>query len=162
MFPDKQISKLSKRTYKKIIKEKVRVAAFEDLVTRKDSHSKVRDISYKKFKIQQYLSSSKFTIKEKQLLFKLRTRMFDAKANFSSMYVNNDKCNFCESDKIQTQRHLLESCDKIISNSKIISENIEVDHDYIYGEENEQLEVTKMYMEIQQICEKLQNQSEDM
>ena len=85
--------------------------------------------------------------------------MFDAKANFSSMYVNNDKCNFCESDKIQTQRHLLESCDKIISNSKIISENIKVDHDYIYGKENEQLEVTRMYMEIQQICEKLQNQS---
>ena len=44
-------------------------------------------------------------------------------------------------------------------NSKIISDNIKVDHDYIYGKENEQLEVTRMYMEIQQICEKLQNQS---
>ena len=79
----------------------------------------------------------------------------DAKANFSSMYINNVTCDYCESGDMQTQRHFLESCDTIIINSKIISDNIEVEHDYIYGNITKQLKVTRMFVEIQEIREKL-------
>ena len=84
MLTDDQISKMSKYKYKKYVKEKVRSTAFKDLLARKESHSKVEDICYNKFALQKYLSSSKFTMKQKRLLFKLRTRMFDVKANFPS------------------------------------------------------------------------------
>ena len=110
---------------------------------------------FKYFAIQKYLSSSKFTMPEKQLLFKLRTKMFHAKANFFSMYINNVTCDYCESGDTQTQRHFLESCDAMINNSEIIADNIEVEHDYIYGNLKEQLKVTKMFVEIQEIREKM-------
>ena len=89
------------------------------------------------------------------MLFKLRTRMFDSKANFPSMFINNLQCDQCDSDEIQTQRHLLENCEQIIINSKIISDNILVEHDHIYGNLSQQLDVTKLYIEIQEIREKI-------
>ena len=50
--------------------EKVRKAAFEDLIQLKEKHSKVQIIKYNSFSIQNYLSDRKFTLKEKHLLFK--------------------------------------------------------------------------------------------
>ena len=81
--------------------------------------------------------------------------MLDAKANFSSMYVNNLECDYCQSGEVQTQRHFLESCDSIISKSKIISDNIDIEHDYIYAKLEEQVKVTKMYVKIQEIRENM-------
>ena len=81
--------------------------------------------------------------------------MFNAKANFKSMYPNNLQCNYCLNTDLQTQRHLLEDCDAIISNSQKISENIHIDHDFIYGSSDQQLEVAKLYIEIQKVRENL-------
>ena len=88
-YTDEQISAMSHSQYKKAIKEKVRKAAFDSLLERKEFHSKVQSIKYGKFCIQDYLSSSKFNMREKQLLFKLRTRMLDTKNNFKSIYPGN-------------------------------------------------------------------------
>ena len=81
--------------------------------------------------------------------------MLDAKANFSSMYINNLECDYCQSGDLQTQRHFLESCEAIITKSKLISENIDVEHDYIYGNLEKQVKVTKMYVKIQEIRENM-------
>ena len=43
----------------------VRKAAFEELTKMKEKHSKVNQISYNSFSIQNYLSDAKFTHKEK-------------------------------------------------------------------------------------------------
>ena len=153
-YNDEQISAMSNSQYKKIIKEKVRKAAFESLLERKETHSKVQAIKYDKFYIQEYLSSSKFTMREKQLLFKLRTRMLDTKNNFKSMYPGNLQCDYCGFAE-QTQRHLLEQCEKIISNSKLISDNILVEHDFIFGSVSQQLDAIKLFSEIEEVREKL-------
>ena len=81
--------------------------------------------------------------------------MFDVKANFSSMYLNNSQCDHCDSGERQTQRHLLESCDTIILKSKFISENVTVDHDHIYGNLYQQFDVTKLFEEILHIREQI-------
>lgn len=144
---------MSKVRFKKITKEKVRSAAFKDLLLRKNSYSQVKDNCYNKFTLQHYLSSETFTLKEKHMLFKLRIRMLDVKANCPSLYVNDMQCEHCVSNEAQTQRHLLENCDKIIANSKTIFDNISVDH--LFGHLSQQLNATKLFIEIQAVREQL-------
>ena len=56
--------------------------AFIYLQSIKESHTKVKDLTYNKNKVQPYILNEKLTTKEKQLLFKLRTHMIDVKENF--------------------------------------------------------------------------------
>ena len=70
------------------------------------------------------------------------------------MYPGNLQCDYCGSAE-QTQRHLLEQCETIISNSKLISDNILVEHDFIYGSVSQQLEAIKLFVEIEEVREKL-------
>ena len=101
--------------FKKHLKEKVRKATYEELTKMKEKHSKVNQISYNSLSIQNDLTDAKFTHKEKQLLFKLRSKMIDVKGNFKNMYLGNLECSLCRECDIQTQDHLL-VCQKIISN----------------------------------------------
>ena len=93
--------------------------------------------------IQNYLIDTKFTLNEKQLLFKLRTKIIDVNM-FSSL---NLECNICEECEIQTQQHLL-ICPKIISNCQDLYDNISIEHDDIYGNIEQQLAVTRLYQQI--------------
>ena len=158
---DEQICKISSKKFKKIVREKIRKSAFEYLISLKNSHSKVKEILYEKFKIQQYLTDSKLTMKQKSLLFKLRTKMLNVKANFSTFYQNSTHCDYCNSGEIQTQQHLLESCEKIISNCKSIFNNIDVDHEFIYGSIEQQIKVTKLYIDIEDIRDDFKMTEED-
>ena len=76
----------SKNLFKKIIKTKIRKNALINLNILKGKHSKVKDIEYENLSMQAYLSDKRFSSKEKQLLFKLRTKMIDVKGNFKNMY----------------------------------------------------------------------------
>ena len=49
-----------------------------------EKHSKVKNIKYDKLELQQYMADSKFTSNNIKLLFKLRTRMVQVKANFKN------------------------------------------------------------------------------
>ena len=84
--------------------------------------------------------------------------MFEAKSNFPSLHQNNLQCNYCLSREDQTQRHLLENCEKIMSKSKAIYNNIDIDHDFIYGQIDQQSKVTKLFMEIEKAMEDLRQQ----
>ena len=88
---DSQIKEMSDNQFKKIVKTKIRNYAFKNLINiaKKETHSKVSEIQYSDFKIQTYLTDPSFGTKERELLLKLRSRMFPAKANFRGMYVNN-------------------------------------------------------------------------
>ena len=82
------------------MKKKINEAAFHYLSKIKDTHSKVKDIFYGKLEIQVFLLETKFSTKEKQLLFRLRTRMTDVKNNFKSQY-QDLTCNLCDKDILQ-------------------------------------------------------------
>ena len=73
--------------------------------------------------------------------------MTNVKSNFKNMYPEDLKCNYCDETDIQTQEHLL-VCPKILSNCQELYDNIEIEHDYIYGNIEQQLAVTKLYQNI--------------
>ena len=79
----------------------------------------------------------------------------EAKENFRSMYPNGTLCDICETGDIQSQRHLLESCEPIIAICKEVRENVTVDHDDIYGTTKQQLEVTKLFSKVLEAIEQI-------
>ena len=50
-----------------------------------NSKKKMKNLVYKELKIQAYLSHSSFTLKEKQLLFALRSYSYKAKTNLKKI-----------------------------------------------------------------------------
>ena len=145
------MKEMSKGQFKKMVKEKVKKCAFEFLLQIKESHSKLSNIRYDDFKMQDYLADSSFNLREKQLLFRLRSRTFEAKANFRNRYQNNLQCDLCGTCPEQTQKHILEDCDYIISNCADVAENITAEHDDIYRDKSKQLAVTRLYSKIEDI-----------
>ena len=59
----------TKYDYKKLIKKKVREQVFLGLKLVKESHSKVREIQYSKFQIQEYMMTPQWTNQEVANLF---------------------------------------------------------------------------------------------
>ena len=76
------------------LKKKINQAAFKTLLNKQEGHSKVNHIDFLNFEAQKYMKSYLFKTDEKQLLFKLRTRMTNKKSNFKSMHEKVD-CNLC-------------------------------------------------------------------
>ena len=60
-FDEERIKSMQSKSYKRFIKKKIRQAAFEYLEADKSKKSKVTDFNYKKFSIQKYVTSTKFT-----------------------------------------------------------------------------------------------------
>ena len=117
-----QIRNIPKEQFKKIIKEKVKTKSFELLTKIQATHSKSKNIVYKKLGLQTYLSSdSSLTIKEKSFIFSARARMIDVKANFK-VGKTNLRCRKCLKEE-ETQRHLLE-CPELMDNSVMIGSDI--------------------------------------
>ena len=143
---DESIKKMTKIKFKKFLKGKINEAAFKYLNNIKSSHSKVKHIIYENFKTQSYLLDTKFTTNEKQLLFRLRTRMTNVKCNFSSMY-QDLTCNLCKSESLQSDFHLLE-CEKLLQKCSQLSNDVSSEYEDIFGSSSEQLSITKLFSSI--------------
>ena len=105
---EENIKTMKKNKFKEHLKKKINQAAFNDLLKRKDSHSKVDHINFKNFEAQAYIKSYKFKTVDKQLLFKLRTRMTNVKANFKTMH-ENIHCDLCDEEVLQNDALLLDN-----------------------------------------------------
>ena len=127
---EENIVKIPKEEYRKIMKEKVHKAAFNQLIELKQkSKTKMKDVDYDKFEMQSYMKSSKLNLDEIRLLFALRSKSYPAKMNYKKMNKGNLKCTFlCDSE--ETQDHIFESCQPIQSR---ISYPVNVNLKYIYG-----------------------------
>ena len=79
----------------------------------------------------------------------------EAKENFWSMYPDGTLCDICDTGEIQSQRHLMESCEPIISTCQEVRENVRIDHDYIYGTTEQQLEVTRLFSKVLETIEQI-------
>ena len=83
------ISKLEKHEFKKIVKSKIKVAAFNYLKCLQAEHSKIRDIKYEKLEMQPYMNSPDMNAEDIALMFALRTRCIrNIRADFSGMFPN--------------------------------------------------------------------------
>ena len=102
-----EIRKLSKATFKKMVKDKIDEESLKYLNSIKAKHSKVRHIEHTEMRMQDYLRPvDNISIDEAKFLFQLRTRMVDVKTNYEGKYKDLmcPACNLVE----DTQSHLLE------------------------------------------------------
>ena len=138
-----EIKRMKQTSFEGMVKENIRINAFERLEKIKNSHSKVKEIEYKVLKIQKYLQPNKVKITkdECKLIFKLRCKVMDVKANMKKMYVSLE-CGACGVDQ-ETQEHILE-CEKLCKK--------EDNHNYNYkklynGTVSEKLNIAKKFRE---------------
>ena len=104
-WDENSIKNQTKNKFKVIVQNKLRTAAHSYLLEKKDKLSKLDNLSTD-YSLKDYLTSHRLSIKEKQLLFKLSTRMIDVKANHPNMYIGELSCTLCDSNSMENQQQI--------------------------------------------------------
>ena len=105
---DETIAKMSQETYRNHVKKKVYSHAVEYLHDLASPHSKSENLKNENFQRQPYFSDRRFSKEDVQLLFRLRTKMVDCKANFRNQYRNILTCRICKAtESIENEDHIL-------------------------------------------------------
>ena len=100
-----------------------------------------------------YILSPLFSTKEKELLFKLRSKTLEVKQNFSGQY-GSPWCISCGLFP-ETQSHLLQ-CPEIVVKLKTINKKwSELNENMIYGNIEEKQLIISIYSEVLQVRENL-------
>ena len=100
-----EIQRSSKNNFKTLVKEKVRIKAFQYLLEIKDSHSKTSNLVYSALRLQDYLMPfSLLSIKEKSFIFSARCRMVEVRCNFKTGKADLN-CRKCHQAP-ETQQHI--------------------------------------------------------
>ena len=92
-----KIKRTSKDSFKKIVILACKKYSFNNLLLKqtkrqeKSENSKGNKLKYSKLQMQNYLSSSKITMKEAKLLFKIRTNMLEVKKNYKRKGSKNEQ-----------------------------------------------------------------------
>ena len=121
--------------------------AFNYLLAQKNKHTKINEVDYVTLEIQPYMKNKYFTNKEVSLLYSLRSKCYQAKANFKNMHSNNLLCTFgC--NVLEDQRHIFTECQSLLLNI-ILPENTHYIH--IFGDVVKQKEVIKLFLEIEDV-----------
>ena len=76
-----EISKMKVQNFKVKVKKACKIYTFNKLIAIKNRHEKNKHIEYSKLETSKYLLSNMFSVTQSRILFKLRTRMLDVKAN---------------------------------------------------------------------------------
>ena len=94
-----KIKQVKKSKFRNMLDRKIKQNAFEDLIIKQESHSKVKGLKYKIFQMQKYLTPCEINItqEEAQEIFKLRTRVTDVKYNYKGKY-ESFECEICKKD----------------------------------------------------------------
>ena len=151
-YNEEFISNSGSNKYKTHMKHLTRVAAFNELIDIKNEHTKVKNIDYKKFETQPYLSSAMFTNEDVSILASLRSHTTRGiRNNFRKLYKNNTDCPLnCQLPGAppfqDTQQHLL-VCSKLALPSTIIART-QIKYDDIYGDTGKQIEVVSVYKQL--------------
>ena len=79
-----EIKAMSRYRFKKLVQCKSKEFTFNNLIERKQKHSKLKDLFYIELKIQHYLKLEELNVQQALTVFSFRTRM----AKFSENYRN--------------------------------------------------------------------------
>ena len=79
--------------------KKIKQKAVEYLTDLEMSHKKSKFLHHTD-QMQEYLKTEGLTIKKKQMLFKMRNRMFPNKTNFSNLFKGYVSCSLCNDPEI--------------------------------------------------------------
>ena len=136
---------MSKTKFKTIVHKKVTNLALSELNQLKDKHSKSAYLASNSFEIAPYLNDSRFSRRETQVLFSLRSQTLDVRMNFGNQF-NETLCRICCLFP-ETQSHLLQ-CPVIAPKLKLLCLGSHIDVKQVFGSVDEQLKVSKMYCKI--------------
>ena len=148
---EREISSMKKNNFKTLVTEKILEVAKLYLIKLKNKHSKSDGLSADG-KVQDYLTSSKLTTEEKQLLFHLRTRTFECKANYSNLYNAELACSICLEE--DNQGHLLRTTNGVDLKG--------VQYSDIFGPIEKQVPATKILMKVTKNRKILQRKSSNL
>jgi hypothetical protein len=143
-----EISKMSKTKFKTIVHKKVTNLALSELNQLKDKHSKSAYLASNSFEIAPYLNDSRFSRRETQVLFSLRSQTLDVRMNFGNQF-NETLCRICRLFP-ETQSHLLQ-CPEIAPKLKLLCLGSQIVEKHVFGSVDEQLKVSKIYCKILEI-----------
>ena len=104
---------MSKFSFNKLLKKKVKIAAFLYLNGAKSKQEKIKDIIYTKLEMQEYLADGDRNINVSKLIFKARGRSLDIKLQKKWKY----------EDKLCTGCNLMEESGEEILHCKNLGEN---------------------------------------
>ena len=109
---------MSKLSFNKLLKEKMKVAAFSYLNTEKSKQEKIKNILYSNFKMQEYLADGDRNINVSKVIYKARGSSLDIKLQKKWKY----------DDKLCTGCNLMEESGEEILKCKNLGENEEEVH----------------------------------
>ena len=78
-----EIEKMSKMSFKKLVKEKTKEVALKYLIQQKNSQSKISTMNYEKLEIQEYLLDGNKNTKLSKLILKAKGNSLDIKTHKS-------------------------------------------------------------------------------
>ena len=130
----------------------IRNSAFQELISKKETHSKVKNITHKKYEIQNYLKANqtKITQEEAREIFKMRCMVSDVKGNFKWKY-ENVNCENCEEE--EDQEHII-SCNMIKDSKK---EEMPRYDEILKNNVKNQIQIAKKFIENMKIRKKMIN-----
>ena len=150
---DTQIQGVSKFSFKTFVKKKVTQYFLQNLEAQKSKHSKSKYLSCTKLKMAEYIKCTALSTREKQLLFKLRSRTLDVKQNFPGQH-GNPWCSSCFLFQ-ETQGHLLQ-CPKLVTKLKYLNLNFsKLNENFVYGNISQQQMMVNIYSAVLEVREKL-------
>ena len=147
VISDENVMNISKRKFKKVLKEKIDSAALKYLNEKAMTHSKSLPLVKNKFICEPYIKDRNFTVEEVQLLFMLRSRQFPVKKNFKNKFKNtNMLCDLCK----------LEECDEGHATRCAVLKNFvpelnttpSPDYNDVFGNVHDQLRIVKIFKKI--------------
>ena len=160
-FDISYISSYNVEQFRKLVKSKIKQAAYQYLKEKQQTHSKVQDILYDELQTQKYLKSPLFTNEETNLLFSLRTRTSRSfKCNFRNLYGGQVDCPLkCWGEGQlpleDSQQHLLQ-WKKLEMQKKSIASH-QISYDDLFCDISKQKEAVFLFSELIELKEKLTN-----
>ena len=155
VLTDEQIVQMQEVDYKKLIKSRVNITAFNELEQLKQGHSKVKDNIYTDFKhIQPYFLNRNITNRQMSLMFSLRSKTLRSiKCNFPKMY-SSIMCPLCQTHEDTQESVIL--C-KVLLNILPLGSHIEYEH--MNGTTEQQTEFLQVYERYLMIRDELLDKS---
>ena len=145
-----EIENMSKFSFNKMLKEKIKIAAFCYLKCEQSKQEKIKDITYSKLEMQEYLADGDRNINLARQIYKARGQILDIKLQKRWKY----------SDKLCTGCNLVEESGEEILKCKSIGENEDgITYDCFFSDlvEN-QVSVAKLMMKKLEIRRKLREE----
>ena len=153
-YQDDELRRMSEYRFKKLIKEQIQLKVMGHLFALQNKHSKSEKLVFKG-SMQPYLISSDLSTQNKQILFKLRSKMLKIKSNYSSMYRNNMQCSLCEQvGTIENEEHLL-VCSRLTDHPSLKDDIGTVQYSDVFSSNGQKQQLaTKVFKQIMYIYDR--------